>query len=45
MLVLGADVGGTSCRVALFDGTTELQRAEGPGGSMRTGLGVDAPDP
>lgn len=41
MLVLGADVGGTSCRIGLFDGASELQRAEGPGGSMRSGLGTE----
>lgn len=40
MIVLGADLGGTSCRVALFDGATERGRAEGSGGAMRSGLGV-----
>ncbi|MBK9547920.1 MAG: hypothetical protein IPO52_02140 [Gemmatimonadetes bacterium] len=40
MIVLGADLGGTSCRVALFDGATERGRAEGSGGAMRSGLGA-----
>jgi glucosamine kinase len=41
MIVLGADVGGTSCRVALFDAGTERGRAEGSGGTMRSGQGND----
>ena len=40
MIVLGADVGGTSARVVLYDGDTERSRAEGPGGPMRTGEGA-----
>lgn len=39
MIVLGADVGGTSCRVALFDAGAERGRAEGSGGNMRPGQG------
>lgn len=44
MIVLGADLGGTSCRVALFDGATERGRAEGSGGAMRSGLGATRAD-
>lgn len=39
MIVIGADVGGTSSRVALFRGDTERARAEGRGGPMRAGGG------
>ena len=39
MIVLGADVGGTSARVVLYDGEAERGRAEGPGGPMRLGEG------
>ena len=39
MIVLGADVGGTSSRVALFRDGTERGRVEGPGGPMRAGEG------
>ncbi|MES2306207.1 MAG: BadF/BadG/BcrA/BcrD ATPase family protein [Gemmatimonadota bacterium] len=39
MIVLGADVGGTSTRVVLYDGDAERGRAEGPGGPMRLGEG------
>ncbi|MEO5797917.1 MAG: BadF/BadG/BcrA/BcrD ATPase family protein [Gemmatimonadales bacterium] len=39
MIVLGADVGGTSSRVVLYDGDSERGRAEGPGGPMRAGEG------
>lgn len=39
MIVLGADVGGTSARVVLYDGGTERGRAEAPGGPMRSGEG------
>lgn len=39
MIVLGADVGGTSSRVALFRDGSELGRVEGPGGTMRMGEG------
>ncbi len=39
MIVIGADVGGTSSRVALFRGDTERARAEGRGGPMRAGNG------
>ncbi len=39
MIVIGADVGGTSSRVALFRGGIERARAEGPGGPMRAGTG------
>lgn len=40
MIVLGADVGGTSCRVALFNAGAERGRADGSGGTMRPGHGV-----
>ncbi len=39
MIVLGADVGGTSCRVALFDAGAERGRSDGSGGTMRPGQG------
>lgn len=39
MIVLGADVGGTSARVVLYDDGTEVARAEAPGGAMRRGQG------
>lgn len=39
MIVLGADVGGTSSRVVLYAGESERGRAEGPGGPMRSGEG------
>lgn len=39
MIVLGADVGGTSTRVALFRGEAERGRADGLGGPMRAGGG------
>jgi N-acetylglucosamine kinase-like BadF-type ATPase len=39
MIVLGADLGGTSVRVALFEDGVELARVESVGGSMRLGLG------
>jgi glucosamine kinase len=39
VIVIGADVGGTSSRVALFRGGIERARAEGPGGPMRAGTG------
>lgn len=39
MIVFGADVGGTSARVVLYDGGAERARAEGPGGPMRLGEG------
>ncbi|MEO5825838.1 MAG: BadF/BadG/BcrA/BcrD ATPase family protein [Gemmatimonadales bacterium] len=39
MIVIGADVGGTSSRVALFRGDVERARAEGRGGPMRAGSG------
>ncbi len=39
MIVIGADVGGTSSRVALFRGDAERARAEGRGGPMRAGSG------
>lgn len=38
-MVLGADLGGTSMRVALFDHGTERARAEGRGEPMRAGRG------
>ncbi|HET9134239.1 MAG TPA: BadF/BadG/BcrA/BcrD ATPase family protein [Gemmatimonadales bacterium] len=41
MIVLGADLGGTSSRVALFVHDVEHGRHEGPGGPMRSGRGVD----
>jgi glucosamine kinase len=40
VIVLGADVGGTSARVALFDGDSERARVEGAGGPMRSGQGA-----
>jgi glucosamine kinase len=40
VIVLGADIGGTSCRVALFDGVIERARSEGDGGTMRAGQGA-----
>ena len=39
MIVIGADVGGTSSRVALYRADIERGRAEGPGGPMRAGTG------
>lgn len=39
MIVLGADVGGTFSRVALFHDDIERGRAEGPGSPMRSGTG------
>ena len=39
MIILGADVGGTSMRVVLYDDDTERARADGIGTSMRTGKG------
>lgn len=39
MIVLGADIGGTSMRVALFDHGTERGRADGRGEPIRTGRG------
>ncbi|HEY8061437.1 MAG TPA: BadF/BadG/BcrA/BcrD ATPase family protein [Gemmatimonadales bacterium] len=39
MIVLGADVGGTSSRVVLFNDDAERGRAEGPGSPMRSGSG------
>lgn len=39
MIVLGADIGGTSMRVALFDHDIERGRSEGRGEPMRTGRG------
>ena len=39
MIVLGADLGGTTARVALYVDDTERARVEGIGGPMRLGLG------
>jgi N-acetylglucosamine kinase-like BadF-type ATPase len=39
MIVLGADVGGTSTRIALFDDDVERARVESPGSPMRSGQG------
>ena len=39
MIILGADIGGTSSRVVLYDDDTERARAEGPGSPMRSGKG------
>ena len=39
MIVLGADVGGTSSRVVLFNDDAERGRVEGPGAPMRSGTG------
>jgi glucosamine kinase len=39
VIVIGADVGGSSARVVLYDNGVEQGRAEGPGGSMRLGQG------
>jgi glucosamine kinase len=39
MIVLGADLGGTSVRVALYEDGVERARVEGIGGPMRIGLG------
>ncbi|HET9065325.1 MAG TPA: BadF/BadG/BcrA/BcrD ATPase family protein [Gemmatimonadales bacterium] len=39
MIVLGADIGGTSMRVALYDHDTERGRAAGRGEAMRPGRG------
>ncbi|HEX3928477.1 MAG TPA: BadF/BadG/BcrA/BcrD ATPase family protein [Gemmatimonadales bacterium] len=39
MIVLGADVGGTSSRVVLYDDNVERGRTEGPGTAMRIGEG------
>ncbi|MFZ9689712.1 MAG: N-acetylglucosamine kinase [Phycisphaerales bacterium] len=41
MIILGADVGGTSSRVALFTHGAEHGRHEGTGGPMRAGRGAD----
>lgn len=40
MIVLGADVGGTSMRLALFTDGEELARVEAPGVTMRGGEGA-----
>ncbi len=40
MIVLGADVGGTSARVALFRDGDEVGRAGAQGGAMRPGEGI-----
>ena len=40
MIVVGADVGGTSSRVVVYDDDTERGRAEGPGSPMRLGQGT-----
>lgn len=39
MIVLGADLGGTSSRVVLFNNDAEGGRADGPGSPMRAGSG------
>lgn len=39
MMILGADIGGTSARVVLYDDDTERARVEGAGAPMRTGQG------
>lgn len=39
MIILGADVGGTSMRVVLYEDDTEQARVEGPGSPMRSGQG------
>lgn len=39
MIILGADVGGTSTRVALFRDGDAVARVEAPGGGMRAGEG------
>ena len=39
VIVLGADLGGTSTRLVLYDDGHERGRSEGPGGAMRAGLG------
>jgi N-acetylglucosamine kinase-like BadF-type ATPase len=39
MITLGADIGGTSARVVLFNDDTDRGRAEGPGAPMRSGDG------
>ena len=39
MIILGADIGGTSARVVLYDDDTERARAEGVGTPMRSGQG------
>ncbi len=44
MIVLAADVGGTTARVVLYRGTVEQGRAEGPGMSMRLGSGPQLAD-
>ncbi len=41
MIILGVDLGGTACRVALFSGATDRGRAEGNGGTMRAGQGAE----
>jgi N-acetylglucosamine kinase-like BadF-type ATPase len=41
MIVLGADVGGTSARVALYDDDNERARVEGSGRPMRSGQGAE----
>lgn len=41
MIVVGADVGGTSTRVALFDDEIERGRVDGSGRPMRSGTGAD----
>ncbi len=39
MIILGADIGGTSSRVVLYDDDSERARAEGSGFPMRSGNG------
>ncbi|HEY3934261.1 MAG TPA: BadF/BadG/BcrA/BcrD ATPase family protein [Gemmatimonadales bacterium] len=39
MIILGADLGGTSMRVRVFDGDASRGHAEGPGAAMRAGEG------
>ncbi len=39
MIIVGADIGGTSSRVVIYDNDTERDRAEGPGSPMRPGQG------
>jgi glucosamine kinase len=39
MIIVGADVGGTSSRVVVYHDDTERGRAEGPGSPMRLGQG------
>jgi len=40
MIVVGADVGGTSSRVVVYDDDAERSRAEGSGSPMRLGQGL-----